>query len=283
MADGHALCGLGAAGASPARPRLLPGRGRGRDLDLRLCRPARAAGQRQCRGRGLAPAIRGRLPGRTRAHRLDGTQDRRPPRNRNRHHPGCADARSPRCAGRQHPVARHAGAARLHRRRPRAGLLGPAPVAFTHSARGARTGRAQRLRSASHRRPGARRVGQSGAFAGRLHGAPVGKPGHPASLHRRGRAPTAHAAGRAARADGGCAGRGRPRRAAPQPAGRATQRRKAVAAGQPVAQRRQRHPSQQRQAVPPRRPGRAAASGGLRHGAAGRSPTRRPPAPAGYG
>ena len=124
--------------------------------------------------------------------------------------PGRPDERGTRCAGRAGAVARHAGAAGLHRRRAGAGLVGPAPFAGADPPHRARAGRARRVRPATHQGARAGRAGHAGAYTGRLHGAAGGKPGHAAPVHRRGRASAAHAAGRAARADGSGAGRGRP-------------------------------------------------------------------------
>ncbi|MNT21313.1 hypothetical protein D3C72_1566490 [compost metagenome] len=235
MADGHALCVAGAAGTGSARPRFLPRRRRPGRTDFGIWRPAGPTPARQRRRGRLAPALRGRLPGPARADRVDGAQGCRPARNRNSGHPGGADARSAQRAGRRHPVARHAGPDGLRRRCAGAGLLGAASLPVAHPARGARTGRAQRVEPAPHRRPGARGTGHAGAFSGRLHGAPVREPGHPAPFHCGGRAPAAHAPGRAACADGSGAGRRRSRRAATQPRGRAAQRRKTVTPGQSAA------------------------------------------------
>ena len=55
-----------------------------------------------------------------------------------------ARQRGTRCAGRAGAVARHAGAAGLHRRRAGAGLVGPAPFAGADPPHRARAGRARR-------------------------------------------------------------------------------------------------------------------------------------------
>ena len=210
MAHGHALCRAGPAGAGAARPRVLPGAGRRRRAGVRLSRPARPARGWRVRRRGLIAAVRGALPGPAGALRLDGAQDRRSRRHAQRTRPGRPDERGARCAGRAGAVARHAGAAGLHRRRAGAGLVGPAPFAGADPPHRARAGRTRRVRPATHQGARAGRAGHAGAYAGRLHGAAGGKPGHAAPVHRRGRASAAHTAGRAARADGSGAGRGRP-------------------------------------------------------------------------